>query len=176
MLTPDGVLILDAICMRLQIIGELLKKIQKINPILLRTSVDHSAILTGLSPLTTYQFRVGSQDIAGNLRTVGSHDIRKRYAFQNNQNHRGESAMQFTTLLGSAKKKGNTAMVLGWVEEELISSGHAVERIYLNSQSIEGCLECAKCGRHVCSLRSDGGLFFSGKTRRTLRGRVRCCC
>jgi uncharacterized protein with HEPN domain len=35
MLTPDGVLILDAICMRLQIIGELLKKIQKMDPILL---------------------------------------------------------------------------------------------------------------------------------------------
>ena len=31
----DGVLILDSICMRLQIIGELLKKIHKINPVIL---------------------------------------------------------------------------------------------------------------------------------------------
>ena len=53
--------------------------------------------------------------------------------------------MQITTLLGSAKKKGNTATVLGWVEEELKSMGHDVERIYLNNKSIRGCLGCAKC-------------------------------
>ena len=53
--------------------------------------------------------------------------------------------MQVTTLLGSAKKKGNTATVLGWVEEELQSLGHDVERIYLNNKSIGGCLGCAKC-------------------------------
>jgi len=33
-MNTDGVLILDSICMRLQIIGELLKKINKINPLL----------------------------------------------------------------------------------------------------------------------------------------------
>ena len=53
--------------------------------------------------------------------------------------------MQITTLLGSAKKKGNTATVLGWVEEELKSLGHDVERIYLNNKSVRGCLGCAKC-------------------------------
>ena len=53
--------------------------------------------------------------------------------------------MQITTLLGSAKKKGNTATVLGWVEKELESLGHDVERIYLNNKSIGGCLGCAKC-------------------------------
>ena len=53
--------------------------------------------------------------------------------------------MQITTLLGSAKKKGNTATVLGWVEEEFKSLGHDVERIFLNNTSIGGCLGCAKC-------------------------------
>ncbi|UCF92288.1 MAG: flavodoxin family protein [Desulfobacterales bacterium] len=53
--------------------------------------------------------------------------------------------MQITTLLGSAKKKGNTATVLGWVEDELKSRRHAVERIYLNDKSIKGCLGCAQC-------------------------------
>ena len=53
--------------------------------------------------------------------------------------------MQITTLLGSARKKGNTATVLGWVEEELKSRGHDVERIYLNNKSVGGCLGCAKC-------------------------------
>jgi len=50
--------------------------------------------------------------------------------------HTGELTMRITTLLGSAKKKGNTATVLGWVEEELKSLGHDVERIYLNNKSI----------------------------------------
>ena len=53
--------------------------------------------------------------------------------------------MQVTTLLGSAKKKGNTATVLSWVEEELRSMGHEVEQIYLNKKTIGGCLGCAKC-------------------------------
>ena len=53
--------------------------------------------------------------------------------------------MRITTLLGSSKKKGNTATVLGWVEEDLKAQGHDVERIYLHNQSIRGCLGCAKC-------------------------------
>ena len=53
--------------------------------------------------------------------------------------------MQITTLLGSARKKGNTATVLGWVEEELTKQGHDVKRIYLNNKSIGGCLGCDKC-------------------------------
>ena len=53
--------------------------------------------------------------------------------------------MQITTLLGSARKKGNTATVLGWVEEELATRGHSVERIYLNNKTIAGCLGCGKC-------------------------------
>jgi multimeric flavodoxin WrbA len=54
--------------------------------------------------------------------------------------------MQVTTILGSARKKGNTATVLGWVEEEVKSMGHDVDRIYLNNKTIMGCLGCDKCG------------------------------
>lgn len=53
--------------------------------------------------------------------------------------------MHITTLLGSARKKGNTATVLGWVENELASMGHSVDRIDLNDKTIAGCLGCAKC-------------------------------
>jgi len=53
--------------------------------------------------------------------------------------------MRITTLLGSAKKKGNTATVLGWVQKELESMGHDVQQIYLHNKSISGCLGCAKC-------------------------------
>ena len=57
----------------------------------------------------------------------------------------GGSKLKIITLLGSARKKGNTATVLGWVEEELRSLGHDVERIYLNNKSMGGCQGCAKC-------------------------------
>ena len=53
--------------------------------------------------------------------------------------------MRITTLLGSAKKKGNTSTVLGWVQKELESMGHDVQQIYLHNKSISGCLGCAKC-------------------------------
>ena len=60
--------------------------------------------------------------------------------------------MKITTLLGSAKKKGNTATVLGWVKEELESLGHDVEGIYLNNKSINGCLGCAKCRENPAEI------------------------
>ncbi len=60
--------------------------------------------------------------------------------------------MKITALLGSAKKKGNTATVLGWVEEELESLGHTVEVIYLHNKSINGCLGCAKCRNNPAEI------------------------
>ncbi|MBA3011361.1 MAG: flavodoxin family protein [Proteobacteria bacterium] len=56
--------------------------------------------------------------------------------------------MNVVLLQGSARKKGNTAKALGWVEEELLSLGHGVESIYLNSKNLNGCLGCAKCKEH----------------------------
>ncbi len=60
--------------------------------------------------------------------------------------------MQITTLLGSARKKGNTATVLGWVEDALAAMGHSVARIYLNNQTIGGCLGCGKCKAHPTEI------------------------
>ncbi|MBF0231741.1 MAG: flavodoxin family protein [Desulfamplus sp.] len=53
--------------------------------------------------------------------------------------------MKVIALQGSPKKKGNTATVLSFVEEELLSLGHEFESIYLNSKNIKGCLACGKC-------------------------------
>jgi multimeric flavodoxin WrbA len=74
--------------------------------------------------------------------------------------------MQVTTLLGSAKKKGNTATVLGWLEEELESLGHDVERIYLNNKSIGGCLGCAKCRENpdeIACVQKDDAIDIMGQ-------------
>ncbi len=56
-----------------------------------------------------------------------------------------EIKMKVVLLQGSARKKGNTAKALGWVEQELLTQGHEVESIYLNSKILKGCLGCAKC-------------------------------
>ena len=74
--------------------------------------------------------------------------------------------MQVTILLGSAKKKGNTSTVLSWVEEDLKSMGHDVERIYLNNKSIAGCLGCAKCREkadEIACVQKDDALEIMGK-------------
>ncbi len=53
--------------------------------------------------------------------------------------------MKVTVLQGSARKKGNTARVLTWVEDELVDLGHDVDNIYLHSKNLKGCLGCGKC-------------------------------
>lgn len=53
--------------------------------------------------------------------------------------------MKILLLQGGARKKGNTAQVLGWVEDELIHLGHDVETVYLGNKNLNGCMGCAKC-------------------------------
>ncbi|MCG8616729.1 MAG: flavodoxin family protein [Desulfobacterales bacterium] len=53
--------------------------------------------------------------------------------------------MKITILEGSARKKGNTAKVLSWVEEELTGMGHEVDSIYLHPKNLKGCMACGKC-------------------------------
>jgi len=60
--------------------------------------------------------------------------------------------MKITILLGSARKKGNTAKVVAWVENELISLGHDVESIYLHPMNLKGCLGCGKCKEKTDSI------------------------
>ncbi len=68
--------------------------------------------------------------------------------------------MKVLTLLGSARKKGNTATVLGWIEEEMQALGHQVDRVNLASKSIKGCLGCEKCktvqDKPGCVQKDDG--------------------
>jgi multimeric flavodoxin WrbA len=53
--------------------------------------------------------------------------------------------MKITTILGSPRKKGNTAKVLGWVEDTLKAHGHQVDRIRLADHKINGCKGCWTC-------------------------------
>lgn len=58
--------------------------------------------------------------------------------------------MRVLTVLGSPRKQGNTAKVLGWVEDELRRLGHGVDRINVIDHRIEGCQEC-----HICQEIED---------------------
>lgn len=53
--------------------------------------------------------------------------------------------MNILSMLGSPRKKGNTARVLGWVEEELQAAGHGVERLNVVDHKLGGCVECYTC-------------------------------
>jgi len=52
--------------------------------------------------------------------------------------------MKVTTILGSPRKKGNTAKVLG-AFEDLISPRYEVDRIDIADFEVKGCLGCAAC-------------------------------
>jgi multimeric flavodoxin WrbA len=71
------------------------------------------------------------------------HNHQRQYVL-NSSPYRGGTSMKVTTILGSPKKKGNTATVLG-AFEELISQRHEVERIDIADYNIKGCLGCAAC-------------------------------
>jgi multimeric flavodoxin WrbA len=53
--------------------------------------------------------------------------------------------MKVVSIFGSPQKKGNTATVLGWVEEALVNQGHEVDRINVTQYKVNGCLGCYKC-------------------------------
>jgi multimeric flavodoxin WrbA len=64
--------------------------------------------------------------------------------------------MRICSVLGSPRPKGNTARVLGWVEDELKKSGHEVLRIDVGRGQIKPCQECYGCQANltdpVCNI------------------------
>ena len=53
--------------------------------------------------------------------------------------------MKVLSLYGGPRKRGNTAAVLGWVEEELRNTGHSIERVDVANLSFGGCTGCWAC-------------------------------
>lgn len=72
--------------------------------------------------------------------------------------------MQVTTILGSPRKRGNTATVLGYFEELLAQHGHEVDRVDIVDYEVNGCLGCQACRQAgqelVCRQQDDApGIF-----------------
>jgi len=52
--------------------------------------------------------------------------------------------MKIITILGSPRKKGNTAKVLSMFEDK-VKKNHEVEHINITQYKVDGCLGCYKC-------------------------------
>jgi hypothetical protein len=71
--------------------------------------------------------------------------------------------MQIMTILGSPRRQGNTAKILGWIEEQFRADGHEVDRANILDYRVQGCGECMACKKgtsELCSIGDDAnGLY-----------------
>ncbi|MFA6448803.1 MAG: flavodoxin family protein [bacterium] len=72
--------------------------------------------------------------------------------------------MKVTTILGSPRKKGNTAKALEVFEAEMKSRGHKVKRVNLSDKTVKGCTGCFVCAKTPdapgCPLKDDAQKIF----------------
>jgi len=67
-------------------------------------------------------------------------------------------------VLGSPRKKGNSATLAGKVCEGAQANGAAVETVYLNALNIkpcQGCRKCQKVGSDGCAINDDMNQLYS---------------
>jgi len=70
------------------------------------------------------------------------------------------NAIKVVALNGSARKGGNTAILLRYVLKELENEGIETELIELSGARIHGCLACRECSKkkdHRCAQKDDMG-------------------
>lgn len=80
-----------------------------------------------------------------------------------------EAHMKVVAFNGSARKGGNTAILLKYVLKELESEGIATELIEMSGAKIHGCLACRECSKrkdHRCGQTGDMGNTFIEKMER----------
>ncbi len=53
--------------------------------------------------------------------------------------------MRIMTILGRPRRQGNTAKVLGWIEEQFQADSHAVDSANILDYRVQGCGECMAC-------------------------------
>ena len=80
--------------------------------------------------------------------------------------------MRIMTILGSPRRQGNTAKVLGWIEEQVQADGHEVDRANILDYRVLGCGECMACKKgaiELCSIRDDANALFRRMVAADLR-------
>jgi multimeric flavodoxin WrbA len=79
-----------------------------------------------------------------------------------------ESRTKVVALNGSARKGGNTAILLGYVLKELEQEGIETELIELSGATIHGCRACSECSKNKdrrCAQKNDMGNALIEKMR-----------
>ena len=81
---------------------------------------------------------------------------------------KGRYDMKIITVLGSPRKKGNTAHVLSMFENQ-IEKNHEVERINITQHEVGGCIGCFKCKENAsepgCVQKDDALSIFDKMIR-----------
>lgn len=66
--------------------------------------------------------------------------------------------MRVLGINGSPRRDGNTAVMIGWVLDELTRLGCETETLHLAGKPLRGCIDCRRCfvaqDRH-CNMRGD---------------------
>jgi multimeric flavodoxin WrbA len=71
---------------------------------------------------------------------------------------KGEKEMKITAINGSARKDGNTAILIRTIFSELEKEGIETELLQLAGKKIQGCTACFKCFKNKdrrCSIKKD---------------------
>ena len=72
--------------------------------------------------------------------------------------------MRIMTILGSPRRQGNTAKVLGFIEEQLFrTGGHAVDSANILDYHVQGCGECMACKKgtvELCTIGDDANALY----------------
>ena len=63
--------------------------------------------------------------------------------------------MRVMTILGSPRREGNTAKVLGWIEGRLQANGDDIDAVSMLDYSVGGCSECMACKKGAVDLHID---------------------
>ncbi len=66
--------------------------------------------------------------------------------------------MKVVAFNGSARKDGNTAILINYVLSELRNEGIETELVQLAGKKIHGCIACYKCGENMdkqCAVKDD---------------------
>jgi multimeric flavodoxin WrbA len=98
-------------------------------------------------------------------------ESKRRFAARPRWRFKGENSMDGTptrvvAFNGSARKGGNTSILLRYVLKELEKEGIETELIEMSGAKIHGCLSCRECSKkkdHKCAQRNDMGNAYIEK-------------
>lgn len=74
-----------------------------------------------------------------------------------------DRTVRVMTILGSPRRHGNTAKVLGWIQGKLLADGHQLDTADIVDYRVQGCGECMACKKgtiELCSFGDDANALY----------------